>query len=353
MAALNVVVATVFLMVFVSSVEAGRNPMFSVLDTGDAGHGGGDVDHPMMSILESQEGGETGVEDSAPVRAVFDLHYHSGPLLSGPSGLNVYIIWYGSFSSVQRSTILDFFASFQETADLAPSVSSWWKTTAAYKDFANRGVAPSVKLAGEISNIDYTLGHKLSRWEIEFLVLDSLNSFTADSKSVYLVLTADDVLVDGFCRSSCASHSFIAASAITRGHQLPYAWVGNAATLCPGKCAWPFSFPLYGPMGFKPLVAPNGDVGADGMIINIANMLAGTATDPYINAWYQGDAGAPLEAGTACAGIYGEGAYPGFPGELLKEPVSGASYNVGGANKRKFLLPALWDPVTRTCAPPS
>ncbi|KAG0613641.1 hypothetical protein M758_6G118200 [Ceratodon purpureus] len=351
MAMVNVEMVVVFLLVCVSAVGAGRNPMFSVLDVGGRG-GDGDVDHPMMSILE--EGGESGVEEnSAPVRAVFDLHYHSGPLLSGPAGLDVYVIWYGSFSSEQRSTILDFFASFQESADLAPSVSSWWKTTAAYKDFANTGVAPSVKLAGETSITGYSLGRKLTRWEIEFLVLDSLNSFAADSKSVYLVLTADDVLVDGFCRSSCASHSFVAASAITRGHQLPYAWVGNAATQCPGKCAWPFALPLYGPKGFEPLVAPNGDVGADGMIINIANMLAGTATDPYINAWYQGDAGAPLEAGTACAGIYGEGAYPGFPGELLKEHVSGASYNVGGVNKRKFLLPALWDPVTRTCAPPS
>jgi hypothetical protein len=348
MAASNMLVAA-FLMVFACSVSAGRNPTFSILDTQDGGHG--DVDHPMMSILAaSEEGGE---DDSAPVRAVFDLHYHSGPLLSGPASLNVYIVWYGSFDSVQRSAIVDFFASFQESADLAPSVSSWWKTTAAYKDFANAGVAPSVKLAGEMSKSGYTLGHELTRREIEFLVLDSLNSFPADSKSVYLILTADDVFIDGFCRSSCASHSFIASSAITRGQQLPYAWVGNAATQCPGMCAWPFALPAYGPAGFKPLVAPNGDVGADGMIINIASTLAGTATDPYINAWYQGDARAPLEAGTACAGIYGEGAFPGLPGELLKEPVSGASYNVGGVDKRKFLLPALWDPVTRTCIPPS
>ena len=343
------VLAAVFLVAFVCSVSAGRIPMFSVVETQEA-PGSGDVDHPKLSILDAQEGGE---RDSAPVRAVFDLHYHSGPLLSGPFSLNVYIIWYGSFSTVQRSAIVDFFSSFQESADLAPSVSSWWKTTAAYKDFANAGVAPSVKLAGEISKTDNTLGSKLSRWEIEFLVLDSLNSFPADSKSIYLVLTADDVLVDGFCRSACASHSFVASSAITNHRQLPYAWVGNAATQCPGKCAWPFAAPLYGPLNFKPLAPPNGDVGADGMIINIGTMLAGTATDPYVNAWFQGDALAPLEAGTACAGIYGEGAYPGFPGELLKDPISGASYNVGGANKRKFMLPALWDPVTRTCAPPS
>jgi len=308
----------------------------------------GDVKSPMFSILDVPEM-NTGVEDVASVRETFDLRYHSGPLLTGPSSLNVYLIWYGSFSSGQRSTILDFFESFQDSDAVAPSVRSWWKTTAAYKDFANTGVAPSVKLAGEMPKIDYTLGSKLSRWEIEFLVLDSVNSFPADSKAIYLVLTADDVHVDGFCMSTCASHSFL----LSQGKQLPYAWVGNAAKQCPGKCAWPFALPHFGPLGASPLVAPNGDIGADGMVINIANMLAGTATDPYINAWYQGDAGAPLEAATACAGIYGEGAYPGYAGKLLKEPVSGASYNVGGHNGRKFLLPALWDPVSRTCAPPS
>lgn len=350
MAASKVLIAA-FLMVSVFSVSAARNPMFSIIDAGQ--NAAGDVDHPMFSVMDSEQVIESGVEDSEPVRATFDLHYHSGPLLTGPSSVNVYIIWYGSFTSGQRSTILDFLESFQESSDSAPSVRSWWKTTAAYKDFANSGVAPSVKLAGEMSKNSYTLGSKLSRWEIEFLVLESVSSFPADSKAIYLVLTAEDVHVDGFCMSTCATHSFITPSAVSGGHQLPYAWVGNAATQCPGKCAWPFALPEYGPLGAEPLVAPNGDIGADGMIINIANMLAGTATDPYINAWYQGDAGAPLEAATACAGIYGEGAYPGYAGKLRMEPISGASFNVGGHNGRKFLLPALWDPVTRTCAPPS
>lgn len=339
--AMSGVLFTTFLMMFVLSVAARSNPLFSILDSGKsvAGNGGGDVDHPLLSVLGDESA------EPVPVRATFDVQYHSGPMLTGSENLNVFIVWYGRFSNGQRSTILDFFESFQDTDSVAPSVRSWWKTTAAYKDFANAGVPAGVKVAGEMSMNDYPLGVKLSRQDIEVLVLESVNSFTANSKAIYLVLTSEDVLVDGFCMSTCASHSFI--------HELPYAWVGNAATQCPGQCAWPFALPQYGPIGATPLVAPNGDIGADGMVINIANMLAGAATDPYISAWFQGDAGAPLEAATACAGIYGEGAYPGYAGKLLTESVSGASFNVRGHNGRKFLLPALWDPVTRTCAPPS
>lgn len=310
----------------------------------------------MFSILMGsgvQGDHSAGEEAPMPVRSTVELEYHSGPMLSGIGSLDVNLIWYGSFSDSQRSTIVDFFSSFQESPDVHPSVSSWWKTTSAYKDFSNTGVKPTVKLAGEVSNTDYTLGRRLSRWDVELLVVDSLSSFTPDSKAIYLVLTSEDVYVDGFCRSSCASHSFIPPSAVSMGHQLSYAWVGNSGTQCPGMCAWPFALPAYAPLNALPLVAPNGDIGLDGMVINIANMLAGTATDPYINAYYQGDALAPLESATACAGIYGEGAYPGCPGQLLKDPIVGASYNVHGVNRRMFLLPALWDPVTRTCAPPS
>lgn len=59
------------------------------------------------------------------------------------------------------------------------------------------------------------------------------------------------------------------------------------------------------------LVAPNG-IGADGMVINIATILAGTASNPFKTGYFEGDALAPLEAITACLGIFGAGVYPGF-----------------------------------------
>lgn len=151
------------------------------------------------------------------------------------------------------------------------------------------------------------MGKALKRADIETLMVSAL---TANPASMYFLLTAADVEVEGFCMNSCASHSFTLA----KNFMLPYAWVGNSGTQCPGQCAWPYALPQYGPQGAEALVAPNADAGMDGMVINMASMLAGTVTNPFNNGYYQGDASAPLEAATACTGIYGAGAYPGNPG---------------------------------------
>lgn len=86
------------------------------------------------------------------------------------------------------------------------------------------------------------------------------------------------------------------------------------------------------------------------MIINIASLLAGTVTNPFGNGYYQGPAAAPLEAASACPGMYGKNAYPGYAGDLLVDSSTGASYNANGINGRRYLLPALWDPETSSCS---
>ncbi|KAJ6307147.1 hypothetical protein OIU78_022265 [Salix suchowensis] len=109
--------------------------------------------------------------------------------------------------------------------------------------------------------------------------------------------------------------------------------------------------PIYGPRD-APLVAPNNDVGLDGMVINLASLLAGTATNPFENGYFQGPKEAPLEAASACPGVYAKGAYPGLCfGDLLVDSTTGASYNAHGVHGRKYVLPALFDPSTSTCSP--
>jgi len=88
----------------------------------------------------------------------------------------------------------------------------------------------------------------------------------------------------------------------------------------------------------------------DGAVISVAGMVAGAVTNPFGDGFYQGDRAAPLEAATACAGVYGSGAYPGYAGRLLVDAATGASYNAHGARGRKYLLPSLYDPGTGECA---
>uniref|UniRef100_A0A2P2QNB5 Protein EXORDIUM-like 2 n=1 Tax=Rhizophora mucronata TaxID=61149 RepID=A0A2P2QNB5_RHIMU len=268
------------------------------------------------------------VQEQPPV-----LKYHNGPLLKG--NITVNLVWYGGFSPAQRSIIVDFLHSLNSGKNPNPSVSSWWGTTARY-----RGGPCTIVVGDQILDENCSLGKSLKTPQIV-----ALASKTGQGKNtVSLVLTAADVAVDGFCMSRCGTHG----AAQGKTGKFAYAWVGNSVTQCPGQCAWPFHQPLYGPQT-PPLVAPNGDVGLDGMIINVATVLAGTVTNPFNDGYFQGQANAPLEAVSACTGIFGKGSYPGYPGELLVDKTTGASYNALGINRRKYLLPAMWDPQTSSC----
>lgn len=260
------------------------------------------------------------------------LKYHNGVLLKGDVTVN--LIWYGKFTPIQRSIIVDFISSLNSNRAPLPSTSSWWKTTEKY-----RLGSCSLNVGRQILHEEYTLGKVLKTNHL--LALASKTNFAIDSINV--VLTAKDVAVDGFCMSRCGTHGSSRGS--VRG---TYIWVGNSETQCPGQCAWPFHQPIYGPQT-PPLVAPNGDVGVDGMIINLATLLANTVTNPFNSGYFQGPPTAPLEAVSACTGIFGSGSYPGYPGKVLVDKATGASYNAHGVNGRKYLLPAMWDPQTSAC----
>ncbi|KAL9674026.1 hypothetical protein QQ045_030291 [Rhodiola kirilowii] len=286
------------------------------------------------------------------------LKYHNGALLKGNITLN--LIWYGTFTPAQRSIIIDFIHSLStnpnsghhrnhpNTATPSPSVASWWRTTSKYKNSRLVGGSESNLILGRQLLLNkYSLGKSLKETHLRALSSKTMNTL----RSINVVLTSSDVSVDRFCMSRCASHgstTFTKSKNPKEAAAAAYVWVGNPETQCPGQCAWPFHQPIYGPQT-PPLISPNNDVGVDGMIINLATVLAGTVTNPFRNGYFQGPQTAPLEAVSACTGAFGKGAYPGYPGEVLVDKVTGASYNAHGMNGRKYLLPAMWDPQTSAC----
>ncbi|KAG9156073.1 hypothetical protein Leryth_020671 [Lithospermum erythrorhizon] len=275
------------------------------------------------------------------------LKFHKGPLLHGKISVN--LIWYGKFKPSQRAIISDFVTSLASpSSQTTPSVSSWWKTTEKYYHLANsKKSSPSLYLGKQIIQESYNLGKSLTEKQIVQLASKGEQKY-----AINVVLTSSDVTVDGFCMNRCGTHGSATSSTPliknSKVSKFAYIWVGNSEAQCPGYCAWPFHQPIYGPQG-PPLGPPNNDVGVDGMVINLASLLAGTATNPFGNGFYQGSAQAPLEAASACPGVFGRGAYPGYAGDLLVDKSSGASYNAHGANGRKYLLPALFDPATSKC----
>lgn len=284
-----------------------------------------------------------------------DVTYHRGPILTGDNRkvLKVHVIFYGAFTRAQKSIVTSFLQSFTapKSSRSFPTVASWWAIVTKYKNSRGASVAPTVTLGTQVHDWKYSLTKSLKQGDMEKIVTSSLKKGLAlDPAGVYLVLTSDDVNVQGFCSSQCGTHSSIRPSPLTRKTRLPYVWVGNSAKMCGGYCAWPFFKAAYGAgPQTSALKSPNGDAGIDGMLINVAAMLAGTATNPYGNGYFQGDARDPLEIAGVCAGIYGKNSYPGYPGELLKDS-RGASFNMYGANRRKFFLPWVWNLSKKECA---
>lgn len=277
------------------------------------------------------------------------LHYHNGPLLYGKISVN--LIWYGNFKPSQKAIITDFFTSLSSPSSSKPnqpSVSAWWKTTEKYYHLTSKKKSAqlSLSLNKQILDENYSLGKSLTNKNII-----QLASKGEHKDSINVVLTSSDVSVERFCMDRCGTHGSSSSLVPRKGKvaKFAYIWVGNSETQCPGLCAWPFHQPIYGPQS-APLVAPNNDVGLDGMVINLASLLAGTATNPFGNGYFQGPSEAPLEAASACPGVYGKGAYPGYAGDLLLDSTTGASFNAHGDNGRKYLLPALYDPSTLSCS---
>jgi hypothetical protein len=280
------------------------------------------------------------------------LTNHHGQLLTGNHSVN--LLWYGRFTPAQRAVVADFLLSLSAPAAgsgsaAAPSVAQWWATTARYHPGAAR-----LALGRQVLDPSLSLGRRLTESSLAALAA----RLSPHRGSVAVVITAPDVLVDGFCLSRCGLHSSAPSAPTARGGnahaargrgRFAYVWVGDSAEQCPGECAWPFHQPEYGPQA-PPLVAPNADVGMDGVVVNLATLLAGAVTNPYGGGFFQGPAEAPLEAVTACTGVFGAGAYPGYPGQLQVDAATGASYNAVGAAGRRFLLPAMWDPKTSQCS---
>ncbi|KAL2926149.1 Protein EXORDIUM [Bienertia sinuspersici] len=278
------------------------------------------------------------------------FQYHNGPLLSGKISIN--LIWYGKFTPSQKAIITDFITSLSSSSPsksktAQPSVATWWKGTEIYY----KKTSPlSLTMGGHISDQSYSMGKSLTSRQIQ-----QLASRAGQTSSINVVLTSADVAVDGFCSSKCGTHGHSSNSHIAhlkgdrKNNKFTYIWVGNSETQCPGQCAWPFHQPIHGPQS-PPLVAPNNDMGLDGMVMNLGSLLAATVTNPYGSGYYQGPKQAPLEAASACPGVYGKGAYPGYAGNLLVDSTTGASYNANGVNGRKYLLPALFDPSTSSCS---
>jgi len=189
------------------------------------------------------------------------INYHGGPVMT--AGVNVYYVWYGTWSGNGATTIL---------TDLANSIggSPYFNINTTYSNAAGVHVQNVVQYGGSTTD-NYSQGTSLSDAKIQTVVSSAITSggLPKDTNGVYFVLTSSDVTASsGFCTQYCGWHTHGTIS----GSDIKYAFVGNPDR-CPSSCA-------------AQTTGPNDNAGADGMASIIAHELEEATTDPDLNAWY-------------------------------------------------------------------
>jgi len=257
--------------------------------------------------------------------------YHNGPVMHPVS---VYVIYYGDFSSSTAPGIVDDFLG-----DLNNSKPYFVNTT--YNDPAqpnsayvqpNYTFTPPAGLGlntwdGSVYFDTGSQGTQIRSSTVQKIVANAVGS-TPDRNGIYILVSAPNIKVSGFCTSFCAYHS--SSTSIVAGHNIRYALVPDPSqkcTTCNGGIAV-----------YNDKVTPNGDMGADTVTDDIMHELSETVTDPDINAWYtQGGA----EVGDLCNYVY-DTTPPPANATLVYTTGTGAHANFQGASKRDYLIQLIW-----------
>jgi len=230
------------------------------------------------------------------------ISYHGGPVMTTTK--NVYLIWYGTWSSTAQSII----SNYPQTV----GGSSYFNINTTYHNGSNTPVSNSVALKGTTTD-NYSLGKSLSDSSIQTIVTNAISSgrLPKDTGGVYFVMTASDVNeTSGFCTQYCGWHT----RGTILGSDIKFAFVGNPAR-CLSSCA-------------AQSTSPNGDAGADGAVSIVAHELEEAATDPDLNAWYDSRG---EENADKCAWTFG----------TTHTASNGSQYNIT-LGSRQYLIQRNW-----------
>jgi hypothetical protein len=263
---------------------------------------------------------------NAPKPVSNQMLYHGGPVMTHSN--SVYVIYYGTFPATTEPVIDDFMFGLSGTSALA--VNSTYTDMATptahavpnYYTFTKPiGTRIPNSVNGSVYWDDYSQGKQLGNNDIPKIVGNAIGNagkLPINQDAVYLVVTAPDVKISGFCTSFCAYHT--TSTSIASGFHIRYALIPDPTQRCTGCNG--------GIAVYNDLTTPNGDMGADTMTDDIMHELSETLTDPDINAWYT-KSGA--ENADLCNYIYG----------TTSTDANGAHYNItfGGKN---FLIQLLW-----------
>lgn len=216
------------------------------------------------------------------IRTDSRMLYQGGPVMAATS--NVYIIWYGNWSTRESTVnlLIDFVTSY--------GGSPYAAILTTYPNASGLRPSGGLVYGGSVNDL-YSHTSTLTAADVEDVIADVVGTgaLPLDTRGIYLVLASPDVHFEGFCTNQCQYHEYVEVY----GSQLKYGIVGNPDR-CPSACA--AQFPGAG-------LSPNGDRAGDAMVSWMAHVLNETITNPLGNAWYDRYG---LENSDKCIGLFGQ-----------------------------------------------
>lgn len=241
------------------------------------------------------------------------ITYHNGPVMTNPNGVNAYVIWYGAWDNVS-ATPQSKGSALITTMLQGIGATPYFNINSTYTDGTGARIANKVTLVATTTDASYSLGKRLTDSNVKTIVSNAITkgALPKDANGVYFVLTAKDVTeTSGFLTKYCGWHTHGTISST----DIKYSFVGDPSAKL-ANCA-------------QQLVGPNGAAyaGADAMVSVIAHELEEAASDPDLNAWYDGSG---AENADKCAWTFG-----------TTSTVNGAQANVTW-NGTPFLIQQNW-----------
>ena len=257
--------------------------------------------------------------------------YHGGPVMNLSN--SVYVIYYGTFPATTQPIINDFLIGLSGSPQYGvnhtynnPTAPNPMPIPLNYA-FVKPSAQPATNPSGSVYWDSYSLGSQLGTSDIARIVTHAFaTGLPVDQNGVYLVVTAPDVKISGFCSSYCAWHN--TSTAIYSGLHIRYALIPDPSQKCTGCNG---GIAVYGDT-----VTPNGDMGADTMTDDIIHELSETVTDPDISAWYTQNG---AEDGDLCNYVYDTP----VPSIVKTVTVNGSTAHYNATlNGRNFLIQLIW-----------
>ncbi|CDS14102.1 hypothetical protein LRAMOSA06272 [Lichtheimia ramosa] len=242
--------------------------------------------------------------------------------------VNVYIVFYGNWSSSESQTEQTTFMNFVNGV----SSTSWFTTLKEYTgNDGNAVTGPLNVAAGVIDSGSHGLTLNDSNAHKQ-IITDAVNSGylsatnQIDSDGIYVIMAGKDVQDKDFCHTNCGYNGY--------SDQFQYMFIGYPGT-CPESCIPP---PIN-------QASPNNNPAIDAAVTIFSHEVQDILTNPRKDAWTMDANGTTIELGDFCAGSgVSEDVWFGN----MQQTDNNAKYNIE-VGDQKYLVQTIFSKNKKQC----